>query len=158
MAVISPHRVVQESGKGVEALRAARVDIFHTVAGSQSPVFAIGPFEVDVDVRRIVCTSGLVPADNASNILKVYNGLVATNHVIATWDWHTVVPVVGVPVVLTLSGFQRVLAGTPILVAATLAGSDAAAGACLSVTVSYEIPINDPTAMQTTYGAYNQGF
>lgn len=159
MAVSIPtNRVANEAGKGIEALRMAMAHLIHTVAGSQSLVAIVGPFDVDIDVRKIVATSGLVPADNASNLLTVYNGLVASNKPIGTLNFHTSLFTLQVPVAVPVTANQRVIAGTPICVLGTFAGSDAAAGAVVSVAIFYEIPLSDPSANAVSYGAYNAGY
>lgn len=160
---IQSNRVTNEAGKGVQALRRLTFAFDHQIAGAISPV-KTATYPVDVDVIAITITAGLVPADNSTNKVNIFNGTVAGAHSIASLDISsaTGVPLVAqvpvsVPVVPT---YQRVKAGTPISVQAIFGASDAAASAQVAVEIDINIPIDTPYdgAKTTTYQAYDAGF
>lgn len=72
-------RILDELGKGVEALRSEKfsfsngpnVDIVHKAV--------FGPKSVDVEIIEIVVTSSLIPADDAIDLLDLFKGLAADN-------------------------------------------------------------------------------
>ena len=157
MAIISANRLVNESGKGVESLRAVHMSFDHYIAGAITAVKTV-TFDVDVDVREIIYTSGTVPADNAANIITVFNGTVAGNVQIDTLNYHTSAFTVQVPVTHggSVLNNQRVPAGTPICVQVVFGANDATSGAQIDVDIMVEIPIDDMTgAKMTTYQAYD---
>lgn len=155
---IATNRIRDELGHGLEALRSEAVTCEHTVAGSQTPVAIIGPFDVDVYIRSIWMTAGLVPADNAGNLINIYNGTVAgAVKLVNAYDYHAAAPTAQVPVSLPLVDSARKLtSGTILSIAPVMAGNDSAAGAQLRFRVNYEVAIQDPNAKSTTYGAYDQ--
>lgn len=150
------NRVRSEVGKGVEALRYAQVNLVDNLAGNVTYVAVIGPFETDVDVQEVVVTVGAAPA-GTSNLLDVFNGTVAGSvEIVAQVDPDGLT--LQVPSSRTvLEAGRRVRAGTPITVQGVFPGDNAAAPANISVRVGYDIPVYDPTAKVTTYGAYDDG-
>lgn len=157
MAVIPANRVVNEAGKGIEALRRDVVQFDHQIAGALTEVHTL-VYDVDVDVREIQYCSGTVPADNASNVITIFNGTVAGAVQIDTLNYHSAALVAQVPVAHSGSALsnQRVPAGTPISIQVVFGGSDASAGAQIDITVFVEVPIDDMTGAKTTiYQGYD---
>jgi hypothetical protein len=147
------NRLENEVGKGVESLRTEQVNLVDVTSGSVTYRYVVGPFDVDVDVVDVQVTAGSVPA-GTGNTLNIYNGPVANNKTIIsaiTMESLTL----QVPTTATITQANaRVPAGTPIVVSGAFPGNNSATPAVVSVTIDYEIPINDPAARVTTYGAY----
>jgi len=158
------NRVRSEVAKGVEALRYDRCTLMDNLAGDVTYYATLGPWEVDIDVEEIAVTTAIKPAANAGNALDIYNGTLAASvelmtqmtDGLATYGFtaQTVNVPVKPPVITTA---RRVPAGTPVTVAFRAAASNAAAPACVTVRIGYDIPVYDGSAKATTYGAYDDG-
>jgi len=149
------NRLKNEVGKGIESLRMAQVSLVDNIAANVTYRHVIGPFDVDVDVVGVQVTAGQVPA-GTGNTLNIFNGPVASNRpIIAQVVMESLT--LQVPLAATINQANaRVTAGTPIVVVGQFPGNNSANPAVVSVKIDYEIPINDPAARVTTYGAYVQ--
>jgi hypothetical protein len=147
------NRLENEVGKGIESLRREQVNLVDVTAGSVTYRCIVGPFDVDIDIVDVQVTAGTVPA-GIGNTLNIYNGPVAGNKTIisaVTMESLTL----QTPLAATINQANaRVPAGTPIVITGAFPGNNSANPAVVSIMLSYEIPINDPAAKVTTYGAY----
>lgn len=136
-------------GKGAELLEQHTVAMPHSVTGSLTRHAVIGPFDVDMDVHDVVCTSA-VPVAAGANTLDVFNNAVAANPVITQFDPDTLVA--GVPSVKAVTGNRRLAADDVIIVRFVVAVANEDED--VSVTVRLERVLHEPSAKVTTYGAY----
>lgn len=146
------NRIRDLLGKGAEELPEETVVFSGLVTGGLTQFRTVGPFEVDLDVVEVACTSGAVfPAATAT--LDVFNGTVAANKpIIAQFDPDTLVA--QVPTVKAVTGNRRVTAGTPVTVRVVTDTTSPLAD--VAVKVRLERVLHEPAAKAHTYGAYPQ--
>ena len=136
-------------GKGAELLEQYTVNMPHSVSGSLTRHAVIGPFDVDIDVHDVVCTSA-VPVSSGTNTLDVFNDAVAANPIIDQFDPDTLSA--AVPTTKAVTGNRRLTAGDVIVVRWVVAAADEDED--VSVTVRLERVLHEAAAKVTTYGAY----
>lgn len=153
---MSRNRIRSEVGKGAEALRFGQVTLSDALAASGTYSAVIGPWEVDMDVMEIKVTVGAAPA-GTSNTVDLYKGTVSGAVKICTQiDPDSFVLQTATNVAVTAAN-SRIPAGTVITVVGVFPGDNSSAPASVSARVGVDIPLYDPTAKVTGYGAYDDG-
>lgn len=161
---MAKHRIRTYVAKGVEAAWNSITTLTNNSATLGTFIATVGPFDVDVDVNLITVTTNTKPVASGSNTLDIYNGTVAVAHkvmttmtdALATYGFtaQTIQVPVTPPIIQT---YQRLAAGTPFTIAFAGGATAVATPACVTVKIEYEIPVYDPTAKVTSYGAYDDG-